>query len=605
MISRRSSGGPPFGRHPSMGRSGIGRTSSGRLSEEPDEEPGVERRLPRTPIYEAGGPFPGSMERGLPPKMLRDQLYDRMCDWRGHTIAEMEKWLPGNKWVEAMIDLIAFGFAFDREVLPDGTKTLCLRKRELHEHRQQVVDILSGVTLPDRITMTADPTVVLPEPKKARRGQSVVPQESSVLVDEGQWTPPPETESMVLDVNGDIVLSVPDLVTDTIGILARKGAGKTYLAMVIAEEFLASTFDIPFVVLDPTGVWWGLLSDAEGKPTTSRLAVFGGSHGHYPLSSRDGAIMAKTVVACRPLPFIFDLSSFPREEQHRFCADFSAELYLANKEPLHIFIDEADGFAPQRLDGKSSMHQKRSLVEIDCLVRRGRVHGLGVTLITQRPAVISKNVISQVGAMFFLETGAPHDLRAIDDWLIDRIGDDVRRQCREELPVLGKGQTFYMRGGEHYRFCKFTVRPKRTVDSSYTPRIGEKPLKAETYQLTAEDRAMLDEAMEAVRSGVFVSGEGGVVAAGALKVVHDLAESATALAVEDGGDEVPASVVDGTAEEGTEPVSDDEQVAEDDTDMGGDDDSDDDSDGGDIEDEPLQDVRGLPFDPSDDPIGDE
>jgi len=572
-----------------MGRSGAGRFSPGRSTpDDQTEQAGVERRLSKTPIYEAGDPFSGTVSRGSPPKMLRDQLYDRMCDWRGHTIAEMELWLPGNKWVEAMIDLITFGFAFDREVLPDGTKTLCLRKRELYEHRQQVVDILSGVTLPDRIAMSSDPMLSIPEVKAPRQG--VVFQESSILVDEGQWTPPPDTEKMVLDVNGDIVLSVLDLVTDTIGILARKGAGKTYLAMVIAEEFLASTFDIPFVVLDPTGVWWGLLSDAEGKPTTTRLAVFGGAHGHYLLSSKDGAIMAKTVVACRPLPFVFDLSAFPREEQHRFCADFSAELYLANKEPLHIFIDEADGFAPQRLDGKSSMHQKRSLVEIDCLVRRGRVHGLGVTLITQRPAVISKNVISQVGAMFFLETGAPHDLRAIDDWLIDRIGDDVRRQCREELPVLGKGQTFYMRGGEHYRFCKFTVRLKKTVDSSYTPRIGEKRPKAETYQLTEEDRAMLDEAMEAVRSGVFVSGEGGVATA-ALKVVHELATARLTSTSDGVADDVGDSVSpdDSVEDSGSSDVVQD--LDEGDT-TAGSDNPDPDTD----DDDHVQDVRGVPVD---------
>jgi hypothetical protein len=507
MISRRLTGGLSSGRPGSVGRSGIGRSSVGRPTfDDADESVNVERRLSRSPIYEGSGPFTGAMPRAQPPRLLRDQLYDRMCDWRAHTIAEMESWLPGNKWVEAMIDLITFGFAFEREVRADGCRALRLRKREPYERRQQVVDILSGMTLPDRIVTL--PGAVLP-PITSRTEEVVEPRASREFVDEGQWTPPPDIERMVLDTSGDIVLSVPDLVTDTIGILARKGAGKTYLAMVIAEEFLASTFSIPFVVLDPMGVWWGLLSDVEGNPTERRLVVFGGAHGHYPLTSRDGGIMAKMVVACRPLPFVFDLSAFPREEQHRFCADFSAELFLVNKEPLHIFLDEADGFAPQRLEGKSSRHQKRSLAEIDCLVRRGRVHGLGMTLITQRPAVISKNVLSQVGAMFFLETGAPHDLRAIDDWLHDRITEDVRRQCREELPVLGPGQAFYLRGGEHYRFCKFTVRSKKTYDSSLTPRIGDKRPVAKTYALTDEDRRLLDGAMAAARSGVFVAANAG------------------------------------------------------------------------------------------------
>jgi hypothetical protein len=465
-----------------------------------DESASVERRLPRTPIYENGGPFKGPVPRYQPPKALRDMLYDRMCDWRGHTVAEMESWqeLSGNRWVSAMIDLIAFGFAFDRETAISGAKLLRLRKREPHEEKQLVVDVLSGMTLPDRIVTSIDPGAVIPVSEGARSyRQSQADEESRVYAENDQWAPPPEGERMVLDASGDIVLSAPEISTESVGILARKGAGKTYLGMVLAEEFLASTYDIPFVVLDPMGVWWGLLANADGTPLSGRLVAMGGARGHYPLDSRSGRSIAEVVVEARPMSFLFDMSGFEREEQQRFCKDLAAGLFRTNKEPLHVFVDEADIFAPQRLE--KSRFQKQSLTEIDNLVRRGRTRGLGTTLITQRPAVISKNTLTQVGAMFFLQTSAPHDLNAIDTWLHDQFGLDVRQQCRAELPALGKGQAFYMRGGEQYRLCKFTVRAKRTFDSSYTPSVKDKPRVAETCQLADSDRAMLDDLLSRVR----------------------------------------------------------------------------------------------------------
>ena len=48
----------------------------------------------------------------------------------------------------------------------------------------------------------------------------------------------------------------------TQAILAMKGGGKTYLAMKMAELFYAAR--LPFVALDPTGVWHGLSVAADG-----------------------------------------------------------------------------------------------------------------------------------------------------------------------------------------------------------------------------------------------------------------------------------------------------------------------------------------------------
>jgi hypothetical protein len=378
-----------------------------------------------------------------------------MVDWEFHEVEEIDEWLPGNQWVQAMVDLIKWGFAFDKR-----ERSFRLRKRRLGERRQYIVPLLSGVTLPRYYLGDGE--------KTGEAFESVVdgPFDDLSLASEV-----PDDEKMVLDRDGKLVLSALDMVTETVGILARKGAGKTYLANVIAEEFLASAFAIPFVVVDPTGVWRGLGADSEGQPNDNRLVVFGGASGHYPLALDQGRQLATLVVGMRPLPVVLDLSGLAPEDQHGFVADFVGELYLLNKEPLHLFIDEADTFAPQRLD-KSSRHQKRSLSVVDNLVRRGRTRGLGNTIITQRAAVINKNVLSQVGAMFFLQMGAPQDLDAVDRWMAEQVKAEARRECRKNLPILGQGQAYYMHGGDRYTFSRFAVRTKRTFDSSATPRMG-------------------------------------------------------------------------------------------------------------------------------------
>jgi hypothetical protein len=407
------------------------------------------------------------------PKLNRDKLYDRMCDWEFHTVAELESWMPEREWFRALYDLNDWGFAFDRE----GTK-IRLRKKLPGERKQSIVELLSGVTVPSRFDVGDD-------------DKKVEDDEPSFVPESDQCEKPPEEEQMFIDEDRSLVLSAPDLVTETIGILARKGMGKTYLAMVIAEEFLASSFAIPFVVVDPTGVWWGLLASALGEPAENQIVVFGGDHGHYPLTPLQGKKIAGLVINVRPLPVIVDLSGFNQEEQHGFCADFAAELYQENKEALHVFVDEADVFAPQKLD-KSSKHQRRSLSVINTLIRRGRVHGLGATLITQRPAVVSKDVLSQIGIMFFLQMIAPQDLDAVENWLHGNIRADAKRAFRDELPVLGRGTAYYMRGGEKFRFSRFKVRTKTTFDSSFTPRMGDKPREVKLVELNAENRGLVE-----------------------------------------------------------------------------------------------------------------
>ncbi|GAF92488.1 unnamed protein product, partial [marine sediment metagenome] len=180
-----------------------------------------------------------------------------------------------------------------------------------------------------------------------------------------------------------------DFVTETIAILAKRGAGKTYLLRKLAEALIGA--HLPVVVIDPVGVCWGLRSSANGKRDGLPVIIIGGDKGDLPLESESGKVLAEWVVTERR-SVVFDLSALPsKAAECRFVADFATQIYRQNRDPLHIMLDEADNFAPQ----SPMQGDKRMLGAINMLARRGRARGIGLTMATQRSAVLNKNVLTQ------------------------------------------------------------------------------------------------------------------------------------------------------------------------------------------------------------------
>ena len=77
-----------------------------------------------------------------------------------------------------------------------------------------------------------------------------------------------------------------DAVTQTFAILAKRGAGKSYTASVMAEEMLKAGQTI--IALDPTGAWWGLRSQFP-------VVIFGGEHADVPLEESAGEVVARNL----------------------------------------------------------------------------------------------------------------------------------------------------------------------------------------------------------------------------------------------------------------------------------------------------------------------
>lgn len=251
-------------------------------------------------------------------------------------------------------------------------------------------------------------------------------------------------------------------------IVGKTGSGKTYMAKGEVERLLEREARV--CIVDPTGVWWGLRSNASGTKPAFTVVVFGGDHADVPIKKTDGAAVAQ-LIANRYVPCVIDLSEFSLSGQKKFMTDFAQRLYDLNKAPLHLVLDEADEFAPQQPLPDSKVLSGA----IDRIVRRGRVKGFRVMLITQRPAVLHKSVLAQCNSLVAMRLVAPQDRNAIKAWIEGQADVDKGREVLDSLPSLGMGEGWVWAPEqnilERQKFPQIT-----TYDSSRTPKEGDEDL---------------------------------------------------------------------------------------------------------------------------------
>jgi hypothetical protein len=261
-----------------------------------------------------------------------------------------------------------------------------------------------------------------------------------------------------------------EALTETFAVLGKRGSGKTNFGVVLVEELVGA--GLPVVVIDPVGVWFGLRSSADGKSPGLPVTILGGEHGDVPLEEGAGSVIADFVIEARQ-SCVLDLSLLRKGQQIRFMTDFAERLYHAKgtrRDPLHIVVDEADAFAPQNPRPESA----RLLGAMEDLVRRGRSRGLGLTLITQRPASLNKNVLTQAEVLVVFQLVGPLDRKAIDEWVKMNGSEEERAQLLASIASLPVGTAWVWSPSWLKTFQKIGVRRRHTFDSSATPKAGAK-----------------------------------------------------------------------------------------------------------------------------------
>lgn len=265
---------------------------------------------------------------------------------------------------------------------------------------------------------------------------------------------------------------IPDrALDDRLAIVGTSGSGKTYAAKGCVERILDKKHRV--VIVDPLDVWWGLRLGVNGKSEGYPVRILGGRHGDMALTENSGGLIGEAIATTTESCIVSPRSLKNSTARHRFMLAFLDALYERTNpdkhEPYHVVFDEADLWAPQKPMGVEAMlcHLMEEIV------RRGRVQGFIPWLITQRPAVLNKNVLSQADGLVAMSLTSSQDRDAIGAWIEGQADKQQGKEILASLPTLTQGEgVVWIPRQDILKTERFPE--NRTFDSSRTPKRGEK-----------------------------------------------------------------------------------------------------------------------------------
>jgi ribosome-binding protein aMBF1 (putative translation factor) len=284
---------------------------------------------------------------------------------------------------------------------------------------------------------------------------------------------------------------IPDAALDAdIAILGKKGRGKTFTAKGLVERLLQMQRRV--LVLDPLSVWWGLKSAADGKSPGFPIPVFGGPHADIPLHDAAGPIIAELIVSTGTSA-VLDMGQMRKAEQARLVADLLDYLFTRNRDALWLVLEEADAFAPQQPMGDLT----RVLGEVDRIARRGRNFGFRLISITQRPAKLNKDVLTQLSTLIAMGVTSPQDRDAVKAWVDGNADRDQARKVYDSLARLPVGEGWIW-APDHDLLDRVKFPAIRTLDTSKTPQARDIRITAPV--LASADLAKITKQIQAIQA---------------------------------------------------------------------------------------------------------
>ncbi|AWB26703.1 hypothetical protein HARCEL1_02730 [Halococcoides cellulosivorans] len=262
-----------------------------------------------------------------------------------------------------------------------------------------------------------------------------------------------ETDREIAVTRDDLTLPIIEILTGRGFITGKSGSGKSNTASVIAESLLDQ--NLPVFIIDTDGEYYGLKEQYE------LLHVGGDTECDVTVDVTHAEAIA-TLALEDNVPIILDVSGFLEEDRSRTLITetlkhlFSKEKRL--KKPFLVFVEEAHEFIPQQ-GGLDDLGQ--ILIRI---AKRGRKRGLGLCAMSQRPAAVDKDYITQCDWIVWHRLTWDNDTRVVEKILGPPAGDDVQE--------LDDGQAILMTDwDERTRTVRF--KKKSTFDAGATPGLDD------------------------------------------------------------------------------------------------------------------------------------
>ncbi|MFC7325303.1 ATP-binding protein [Halorubrum rutilum] len=278
------------------------------------------------------------------------------------------------------------------------------------------------------------------------------------------------------DPGTPVELPVVDVLTGRSFITGKSGSGKSNTASVVIENLLSNGF--PVMIVDTDGEYYGLKEEYEilhaGADDECDIVV-----------SPEHAEKIAELALEQNVPIILDVSGYLEEETaNELLLEVVRQLFAKEKrlkKPFLLVVEECHEYIPE---GGGMDETGKMLIKVG---KRGRKHGLGVVGISQRPADVKKDFITQCDWLCWHRLTWDNDTKVVGRILGSKYANAVED--------LGDGEAFLMTDwDESIRRIQF--HRKETFDAGATPGLDdfERPeLKSVSSDLVGELQSISDE----------------------------------------------------------------------------------------------------------------
>ncbi|QLD84501.1 DUF87 domain-containing protein [Natronomonas halophila] len=250
-----------------------------------------------------------------------------------------------------------------------------------------------------------------------------------------------------------VELPVVDVLTGRSFVTGKSGSGKSNTASVICEKMLDKGFGI--LIVDIDGEYYGLKEEYE------ILHVGGDEECDLQVTEEHAGKIAELALE-QNVPIILDVSSFLDESEARaLLTEVTKHLFAKEKkvkQPFLMLVEEIHEYIPE---GGGVDECGRMLIKVS---KRGRKHGLGIVGISQRPADVKKDFITQCDWLVW------HRLTWNNDTKV--VGRILGNEYADHIEEMDDGECFLMTDwAEDIRVVQFER--KRTFDAGATPGLDD------------------------------------------------------------------------------------------------------------------------------------
>ncbi|WP_137286777.1 ATP-binding protein [Halorussus salinisoli] len=278
------------------------------------------------------------------------------------------------------------------------------------------------------------------------------------------------------DPGDPVELPVVEVLTGRAFITGKSGSGKSNTMSVVAEKLLDGGY--PVMLVDTDGEYYGLKEEYE-------LLHAGADEECDIQVNPEHAERLASLALEDNVPIILDVSGYLNEEEGKeLLTEVARQLFAKEKKlkkPFLMVVEEVHEYIPE---GGGMDECGRMLIKIG---KRGRKHGLGIAGISQRPADVKKDFITQCDWLVW------HRLTWNNDTKV--VGRILGNEYADAIEDMGDGEAFMTTDwSEETRRVQF--HRKQTFDAGATPGLDdfERPdLKSVSDDLVSDLREISEE----------------------------------------------------------------------------------------------------------------